>query len=112
LKKKSDREFFDASSIMENLDLSVPWAPRLDGAVVPILELVSELVVKRVEPSEENNAGVGWTARGLTPSLARNAPERAALLESMIALWRLKKVEGTGLYDVIWRDHFVAWMVR
>jgi hypothetical protein len=94
---------------MSSFDLSVPWRPRLDGALVPILKILAEFVRNKTEPSPNDDPG--WVPSALSLLLEDSAPVKSALIESLTAIWRLKQVEDEGIYDDIWVKHVAAWMV-
>ena len=91
------------------MDLKIPWKMRLDGAAVPYLQLIGDLVTKDAKPPSEEEED--WSSSGLPSSLSRTAPERSSILESMTALWRLREVESSGVYLDAWKKHVVAWLV-
>jgi hypothetical protein len=54
-----------------------------------------------------------WTRKGITKNLeVVPAEAKEAVIESIIAIWRLYQVGEDGPDDSVWEDHLEAWLVR
>jgi hypothetical protein len=94
---------------MSNSSFSTPWTPSLRGNHLVPCTLLAAL--GRPDPSSADDSR--WTRKALLPELAKVPVEaREAVLESVIAIWRLKKTEEEGPDDPVWEDHLEAWLVR
>ena len=63
-------------------------------------------------PDSKKSAERAWAGVGAEEDLGRTPSARDAILESLVAIWRLREKEEEGGDDPSWQDHLEAWLVR
>lgn len=95
------------------MDFATPWIPTLNGQHVRSFTLLDFSARVNTSPETKAPRDDAWTVEAQQVALrsVAKAP-RAALLETVLWLWRLKELEGFGSEDPLWGDMVEAWLVR
>lgn len=93
---------------------STGWKPSLDGKELSPFAAYDALVDEGERPFSRSDPE--WAAKTVQPQLGGVPSAAPALQESILALWRLKQLEG-DLGDAAkqfvdaWQQHALAWLV-
>jgi hypothetical protein len=74
--------------------------------------LIKDLMDYDAAPSIRKDAQRLWAGAELEGLLAGTPDAREAILESLVAIWRLREKEEAGAEDIEWQNHLEAWLVR
>lgn len=90
------------------------WKPSLDGEELTPLAAYDALVDEGDRPFLRTDPD--WAAKTIQPQLAGIPNAALAIQESILALWRLKQLEGDlegaeGEFKSRWQQHVSAWLV-
>ena len=109
----SDRPWSAIESIFAVFAMSfeVPWLVRLDGNHVLPCARAALLFKFEVMPKLAKQDESAWSADILGPILERHPSSKAAMMESAVAIWRLKNVEVEDGEDSSWVENMLAWLV-
>lgn len=88
------------------------WVPRLNNRDLEPCALIEDLVSENNYPDPDSLQDEPWLVTALAPHLDKAPLIREELLESVVAIWRLREVDEQGPNDPIWQDHLEAWLVR
>ena len=97
---------FSSSSMI----FSTGWIPAFLLDSHPVLEAYDRLVVQDLVPDPVSDAL--WTRDRIFRPTEDLPLVADALWESVLALWRLRKVRPEGDDVDLWRQYVVAWLVR
>lgn len=89
-----------------------PWVPTLRGNSLGPCTIVAQLIDDDVRPDPRNKNEVAWTVVGMKETLNKVPKARAAIMETMLAIWRLSERGEDGENDEEWQNHLEAWLVR
>ena len=89
-----------------------PWDPALNGKDLQPCLLIQDLVEGRCVPNPHLEEDAPWSLVGLRGQVEKVPEVKEALVECVVALWRLMSTQEQGVEDDNWRDHLVAWLVR
>jgi hypothetical protein len=93
------------------MSLEVPWQVRLDGNYVLPCARAGVLFALEVLPKFTKQNESAWSAEILGPILERHPASKAAMMESAVAIWRLKNYEEKDIEDGSWAENMLAWLV-
>jgi hypothetical protein len=88
-----------------------PWTPSLKGIAVTPCDLTQELADLDVKPDARKVNDEQWTLKKLKFVVDMLPDYKEALMESVLAVWRLKETQEKGLQNMAWRLHVEAWLV-
>ena len=93
------------------------WKPALNGNRLQPCILIAELVDDDIKPDPRNVLERPWSVAGLREFVGYVPEAKWAIVESVLAIWRLKQREEEGgkVEDAdadAWQDHLEAWLVR
>ena len=94
------------------MDFSTPWAPTLYGNNLLPCAIVADLVANDERPSFRRPDEKPWSVAAISAEVGSAGPAKAAILESVLAIWRLKMMQEEGAEDREWQNHLTAWLVR
>ena len=89
--------------------VGVLWVSCFQGQLLLPLDSFKMLFQIHAEPSARCDPL--W-AEYLSEEFLKNLPNKEDLRQSVLALWRLKRVGEAGETDVNWQKYIAAWMVR
>ena len=92
------------------------WKPALEGNHLPPCVLIAELVEDDIKPDPRNVLERPWSVAGLREFVDYVPEAKWAIVESVLAIWRLKQREEDGgqvesIDADVWQDHLEAWLV-
>jgi hypothetical protein len=93
------------------MSLEVPWQVRLEGNYVLPCARATVLFGLEVLPKFSKQNESAWSAEILGPILERHPASKAAMMESAVAIWRLKNFEEKESDDASWVENMLAWLV-
>ena len=93
---------------------STDWKPSLNGKELDPIEAYDALVNEGYRPFLRTDPK--WAAKAIEPQLTGVPNAAPAIQESILALWRLKQLEGDlegadGEFESGWQCHVSAWLV-
>ena len=94
------------------MDFSTPWALTLYGNNLLPCAIVADLVANDERPSFRRPDEKPWSVAAISAEMGSAGPAKAAILESVLAIWRLKMTQEEGAEDREWQNHLTAWLVR
>lgn len=92
--------------------LAKRWTPILNYRVLGPCPSISKLVSNRIRPVPGTTKDKAWTVQAIFPELDMAPAIEDELLESVVAIWRLREVQEESWDDLSWHDHLEAWLVR
>ena len=101
-------ELFFAATTMS---FEVPWKVRLNGNDVLPCARATLLFQFEVLPKFDKQNESAWSTEILGPILERDPSSKAAMMESAVAIWRLKNFEEDDGEDGSWIENMLAWLV-
>lgn len=95
------------------MDFTTPWTPVLNGRSVRSFMLLEFAEKMGTSPETQTPRDDRWTVGAQSDALrdVARAP-RAALLETVLRLWRLKMMGELARDSAMWGDMVEAWLVR
>jgi len=107
----------NSSAIVMTDIFGTPWTPMLNGNELRPCALIEDFVTDNIQPDPRNKGERPWTIAGFR-EITNSVPDaEKALIESVVAIWRLQQHEEEGgkedsLDSAGWQDHLEAWLVR
>ena len=90
----------------------MPWDPELKGRLLDPCESIADMVEEKCYPDYDVDKERDWTIDAISAELDGAPGISEELIESIVALWRLKEVEEADKCQPSWQDHLEAWLVR
>jgi hypothetical protein len=87
------------------------WKPELNGNRLGGCPPIQSLIDDDERPSGRNPHDAKWVPSSYKGWLGGVPEARSAIVETVLAIWRLRAVEGSGPEDPTWKDHLEAWLV-
>lgn len=95
------------------MSFSTPWTVTREGKELGPCRLIANLVEDEERPSARTPKDQGWAISAIKVSLRNVTDEqRDAIIESVVAVWRLRERDEEGPADGAWQAHLAAWLVR
>ena len=91
---------------------TTPWVPCIRNNALAPCALIAYLVDDMVGPSPRNDEERAWTFAANRSVLEGVPDAKAAILETLTAIWRLSQEEERGATDEEWANHLEVWLVR
>jgi hypothetical protein len=77
------------------------------AALTPLPELVA---IQNLLPDASNTSDRDWVEERL--EIPAGTPRRKAILNSVYAVWRLRRIEDDVMNRELWQSHLASWLVR
>ena len=94
------------------VSFTTSWQPTLKGNTLGPCHLITDLVEDNIRPETQSSSELPWTPTGMKGELSSVGVARAAIVESVVAIWRLQCHKEKGVNDLEWQNHLEAWLVR
>jgi hypothetical protein len=96
------------------MDLSANWVPQLNGNNLAPFEALQEIEANDLVPDFEKEPS--WAKGTVLKSLANVPKGRDAIWGSVLAVWRLRRLEGrledaSEGFAMLWEEYLTAWVV-
>jgi hypothetical protein len=88
------------------------WRPRLRGNNLSSCILLQPFIENDERPSSRDKSDAAWVLSSYSSLLGEVSYAKEAIVESVVAVWRLHRTEEEGPKDTVWVDHLEAWLVR
>lgn len=89
-----------------------PWTPSLNGNALLPCQLTKDLIFTEVVPDPRQEGEIGWSYAGLRREVSKgNALAKDAIMESVVAIWRLRERDSSASGNTEWQNHLEAWLV-
>ncbi len=88
------------------------WEPQLRGNRLRPCALLKAFIDDDERPSSRNKLDAEWALSSYGSRLEEVPYAKEAIVESVVAVWRLHSTEEDGPSDPLWGDHLEAWLVR
>ena len=95
----SVKNFTSTYLIFIDMDFSTPWAPTLYGNNLLPCAIVADLVANDERPSFRRPDEKPWSVAAISAEMGSAGPAKATILESVLAIWRLKMTQEEGAED-------------
>jgi hypothetical protein len=89
-----------------------PWVPSLRSNALQPCARIADLVKYRAVPDFRKSSDLKWTEVAVESALVGVPKARDAIIETVLAIWRLMQKEENGGEDADWQNHLEAWLVR
>ena len=94
------------------VSFATSWQPTLKGNTLGPCHLIADLVEDDICPETWSSSELPWTPSRMKAELLLAGVAKAAIVESVLAIWRLQRHEERGANDPEWQNHLEAWLVR
>jgi hypothetical protein len=88
------------------------WQPQIKGNLLRPCALLTELIENEEGPRSRDPSDADWKLSSYSSLLEEVQYAKRAIVESVVAVWRLRQTEEEGPADALWGDHLEAWLVR
>ena len=96
---------------MSHISFAAGWTPSLRGNALRACSLIADLEKLDIRPDARKDSEKAWTLAELSEVMDKVPLASRALMESVVAVWRLQGFSEQGEDDENWKDHVEAWLV-
>ena len=96
---------------MSHISFAAGWTPSLRGNALRACSLIADLERFDIRPDARKDSEKAWTLAELGEVMDKAPLASRALMESVVAVWRLQGFSEQGEDDESWKDHVEAWLV-
>ena len=96
---------------MSHISFATGWTPSLRGNALRACLLIADLERFDIRLDARKDLEKAWTLAELSEVMDKAPLASRALMESVVAVWRLQGFSEQGEDDENWKDHVEVWLV-
>ena len=93
---------------MSQISFATGWIPLFQGNILQPCSLIVDLVKLDVHPNTHDEKEKLWTLAVLGEEIEKVPTASGALMESVVAIWRLRELGEQEKNDTSWKNHLEA----